>query len=235
MVYITGDTHRNFDSIETFCSEIETQKDDVLVILGDVGINYYGKTDDRALKRRLCELSITLLCIHGNHEQRPESIDTYGEKSWRGGMVYWEPDYPNLIFAKDGEIYELEGKRCIAIGGAYSIDKYTRIRTGRGWWSDEQPSEKIKSQVEQRLVKANWQVDVVFSHTCPYKYMPREALLFTKQIFVDNSTEKWLETIDDRLDYSIWYCGHFHIDKADRNMRFLSGRYVEMVYWAQLG
>lgn len=37
MIYITGDTHRDFERIFDFCEENGTTKDDVLVILGDAG------------------------------------------------------------------------------------------------------------------------------------------------------------------------------------------------------
>ena len=30
---------------------------------------------------------------------------------------------------------------------------------------------------------------------------------------VDKSTEEWLDTIEGRLDYRKWYCGHYHTDK----------------------
>lgn len=83
-------------------------RDDVLVILGDAGINYCLDESDEALKRELSELEVTLLCIHGNHEERPSEIPSYEEIPWRGGLVYAEPEFPSLLFAKDGEIYELE-------------------------------------------------------------------------------------------------------------------------------
>lgn len=34
------------------------------------------------------------------------------------------------------------------IGGAYSIDKYYRIRNGLSWFDTEQPDEAIKEYVE---------------------------------------------------------------------------------------
>ena len=98
-------------------------------------------------------MPITLFCIHGNHEQRPDTIDSYAEKRWHGGIVYWEEDYPNLLFAKDGEIFDLDGKQTIVIGGAYSIDKMIRVIYGYGWWADEQPSDEIKRYVEEQLEK----------------------------------------------------------------------------------
>ena len=103
------------------------------------------------------------------------SIDTYQEICWYGGMVYMESEFPHVLFAKDGEIYELAGKGRVAIGGAYSIDKHIRLAENMGWWEDEQPSTEIKTHVEQRLEQAGWNVDIVLSHTCPMKYIPREV------------------------------------------------------------
>ena len=63
---------------------------------------------DYDLKQELNDLPITLFLIQGNHEERPEEIDTYEERPWRGGVVYAEPEFPSLRFAKDGEIYDLD-------------------------------------------------------------------------------------------------------------------------------
>ena len=147
MFYITGDTHRDFRMTAALCDTVNSTKDDVLILLGDAGINYYGGEKDRALKRQLAELPITLFCIHGNHEQRPETLG-YNETVWNGGAVYWEPEYPGLLFAKDGEIYTINGKRHIVIGGAYSVDKPARLAEGWGWWTDEQPSPEIRERIE---------------------------------------------------------------------------------------
>ena len=68
----------------------------------------------------------------------------------------------------------------------------------------------------------NRKVDVVFSHTCPFKYIPTECFLpGIDQSKVDNSTEQWLDTIEDALDYEAWYMGHWHIDKRIDRMHFL--------------
>lgn len=124
------------------------------------------------------------------------------------------------MFAKDGEIYDLEGLRHIVIGGAYSVDKFYRLSRGYGWWSDEQPSEEIKQYVEQQL-KEN-AVDVVLSHTCPFKYEPVEEFLpGIDQSTVDDSTEKWLDVIEETTDYMAWFCGHWHTNKRIDKMHFL--------------
>ena len=62
MIFITGDTHRNFSRIETFCKQFKTTVKDVMIILGDAGINNYGIEEDRKLKQTLCLLPLTLFC-----------------------------------------------------------------------------------------------------------------------------------------------------------------------------
>jgi predicted phosphodiesterase len=222
MIYITGDTHRSFGRIELFCRQMKTTKKDILIMLGDVGINYDADEEDKQLKKKLHRLPLTLFCIHGNHEQRPQCIPGYTEKVWHGGTIFIEPEYPNLLFAKDGEIFDFDGRKCIVIGGAYSIDKFFRLERGGHWWENEQPSDEIKERVENALKDANWQVDTVFSHTCPLKYEPTEGFLpGIDQSTVDKSTEEWLDSIESRLHYKQWYCGHYHITKKIDKMVFM--------------
>ena len=86
-----------------------------------------------------------------------------------------QPEYPNLIFAKDGEIYTMNGLQYLVIGGAYSVDKYYRLSRGWNWWPDEQPSPETKTYVERQIREKRF--DIVLSHTCPFKYEPAEMFL----------------------------------------------------------
>lgn len=222
MIYITGDTHGNFKRIEKFCNKFETTREDIMIIVGDAGINYYEDCRDDILKEFLCNLPITIFCIHGNHEQRPESIDSYKEMEWKNGYVYVEDSYPNLLFAKDGEIYNLNEKQVLVLGGAYSIDKYYRLINGDKWFSNEQPSAETKHKVSKILCDINWNVDLVLSHTAPLKYEPTEVFLpMIDQNTVDKSTEEWLDRIEDNLNYEKWYCGHYHTEKTIDKIEFL--------------
>lgn len=97
-----------------------------------------------------------------------------------------------------------------------------RSEFGFHWFEDEQPSAETKARVEAVLDDCNWEIDQVLTHTCPYKYIPTEAFLPSiDQSTVDNSTEKWLDTIEDRLTYKRWLCGHWHIDKRIDDLRFV--------------
>ena len=42
MIYITGDTHGDFSRIERFCEKFQPSREDIMIILGDAGFNYYG-------------------------------------------------------------------------------------------------------------------------------------------------------------------------------------------------
>lgn len=222
MIYLTGDTHGEFRRIEDFCARKHTTKDDIIIILGDAGINYAGIFRDLPKKRALSELPATLFCIHGNHEQRPGTLPVYHTVPWHGGRVYVEDEFPSLLFAVDGEVYDLDGLKAIAIGGAYSVDKQYRVAMGYGWWPDEQPSAEIRAAVEAKLASLGWRVDMVLSHTVPLKYEPVEVFLpGIDQSRVDKSTEIWLDGIEERLDYRFWYCGHYHTDKRAGKLRIM--------------
>lgn len=222
MFYITGDTHRGFDRVEHFCERAQTTRDDVLIILGDAGINYYGGARDWALKRHLAELPLTLFSIHGNHEQRPQNIPSYHTAQWNGGTVYVEDDFPSLLFAADGSCFSFDGVKTFVIGGAYSVDKYIRLVRGWGWWADEQPDDADKQRVEAQLNDQRWQTDIMLTHTTPLRYEPTEVFLpGIDQSRVDKSTEAWLDTIEQRLSYRCWYCGHYHTEKTIDKLTFL--------------
>lgn len=229
MIYLGGDTHGEFRNLKKFCEINDTSVDDVFIILGDAGINYHLDFFDEILKKDLAKLNITLFCVHGNHEERPELINTYKLKDWNNGQVYFEEEYPNILFAKDGEIYNLNGKQTIVIGGAYSVDKHLRLSSGEQWFSSEQPNERIKSYVEMKLEQVNWEVDYVLSHTTPLKYEPVEFFLpHIDQRYVDKSTEEWLDDIENKLDYQHWYCGHYHCDKSIDDITILYKSVIEL-------
>lgn len=219
MIYVTGDTHGQFHRVFHFCQKHSTSRDDILIILGDAGINYFGDIRDSITKQRLAELPITLFCVHGNHEMRPRNIDSYQIDYFHDGIVHYEPAYPNILFANDGQIYDFNGAKCLVVGGAYSVDKHYRLRMGLRWFEDEQPDTTTKRLVELQV--RSKKVDVILSHTCPLKYVPTEVFLpGIDQSTVDNSTEKWLDSIEETCAYKRWYCGHYHTDKTIDRLRF---------------
>ena len=222
MIYITGDKHGDYTDVFHFCNKYKASKNDIMIVLGDAGINYFLDERDYILKDSLKELPITLFCIHGNHEERPENISAYKTKIFHDGIVYYEEEYPNILFAKDAEIYDFNGNSVLVIGGAYSVDKDYRLMMGYNWYPSEQPSEKTKNKVKKVLKGHNNKVDIILSHTCPFKYMPYEVFMSgVDQSKVDKSTEEFLDEIENITEYKKWYCGHYHTDKRVDKLRFM--------------
>lgn len=229
MVILTGDTHGEFDRIEDALEAYETTTDDVMIILGDVGLNYYLDERDDERKERLSRLPITLFCIYGNHEERPEEVPGYEEASWHGGIVLYQPAYPNILFAQDGEVYDFDGKKAVVIGGAYSPDKLSRLANGQRWFPTEQPDGAVKRRVERRLEQAGWKIDYVLSHTVPLHAVPYHAVQTDiDPRTVDSSTEEWLQKIEERLDYERWFAGHWHITEDIGRISILFEDYEEL-------
>ncbi len=222
MTYLTGDTHGDFRRYSEFNDRTKPGEEDVMIVLGDAGLNYFGDERDAMRKAFVNYFPFTTFCLHGNHEMRPWDVPGMQMKQYRGGDVWYEPAFPRIVYAKDGEVYDFDGYQCIVIGGAYSVDKYTRLARGWRWFENEQPSEAIKREVENKLDSLGRRVDVILSHTCPLKYEPIETFLGgIDQRSVDTSTEAWLDTIEESVDYRKWYCGHFHTSKKTHRLQFM--------------
>ena len=139
-LFITGDRHGRFDDLEYFCQANDTTEDDALIILGDAGILYYGenKTHEKNLKAWLSRLPITLLCVRGNHEARPQDRKNMLCRDFCGGKVYYEEACPNVLYLTDGGVYSICDKTILSIGGAYSVDKELRLAMNYMWFENEE-------------------------------------------------------------------------------------------------
>lgn len=219
MIYITGDIHRDFSRFY----KLKKDSNNMLIVLGYVGINYYLNEEDKNYKEYLKKLNLKLFCVRGNHEERPENISTYKEVEMFGGKVLIEEEYPNLIFAKEGEIYNIDGKKILVIGGAYSVDKQYRLLHGYKWFKDEQLTKKEMDTILGKVKGKHF--DIVLTHTCPYKYEPRDVFMQgLDQSKVDKSTEQFLDKIEENINYDKWYCGHYHTEKQVDKLEFMFGR-----------
>ena len=222
MIYLTGDTHGSYRHVRRFVAEHDLGPADVLICLGDTGFDYFNDERDAQIKDKADRMGITLLCSRGNHDRNPASLPSYHLIPWRGGEVYCDDRWPSILFARDGSVFDLDGRATVAIGGAYSVDKAYRLAKGYAWFPDEQLTLDEMHAVEQALAARDWRVDTVLSHTCPAAFVPQEALLAgVDQSTVDTAMEDWLQTIEDRLDYRRWYCGHFHIEKQEGPLRIV--------------
>lgn len=233
-LFISGDRHGDYKDVEQFCLKWNTSKEDLLIILGDNGVNYWGPHKDRKLKARLASLPISFLMIKGNHDQRL-SLKSYtiapeDAHPLVKGFLLAEKEFPSLLFTPmygGLELVTAAGSvKAFVLGGAYSADKFYRLEmqalghSGYRWFADEQMS--LWEMKEASDMIHDYKPDVILSHTCPYKYIPRDMFLpIVDQSTVDDSMEHWMDTIEESVDYKRWFCGHWHTDRTVDKIRFM--------------
>ena len=224
-IYLTGDTHADFEDLILQSIHDGLTNRDLLIILGDVGINYFGDIRDQMHKDMLAQIPSTILCVRGNHEMRPmdpELNGSYHEIQWMGDQAYIEEAYPRFIMAYDGARYQINGREFLVIGGAYSVDKPFRLQRGYRWFADEQLTKEELAAIRQKVAEHGNREDVILAHTCPYGHRPVEAFLSgLDESNVDHTMEHFLQEITDTAEFNAFYCGHWHIEKQDGKIRFL--------------
>lgn len=218
--YITGDTHgQTATRIKNLIYGWSEEKisNSALIVLGDAGINYNLNDSDKGAKKRINNFGMTVYCVRGNHEQRPELIPTMEliYDSEVEGEVYYEKDFPNIRYFVDGGTYNLGGHKTLTIGGAYSVDKHYRLQNGAKWFENELLTEDEMSAIEKSIIGKKF--DFILTHTCPISWEPTDLFLgCVNQSTVDKSMEIWMDKIKDKIKWQIWCFGHFHADRLER-------------------
>lgn len=234
-IFLTSDIHGSFKPIRELHKRLkdnniiksDSPKDNIMILLGDTGVNYYLNKRDDELKEKLSIYPFTYFLIRGNHEQRPSICARENSKEWHleqfwDSLVWVENKYPNIKYAQDCvSCYNIPYKdkiyKTVVIPGAFSVDKEYRLLLNHSWFPDEQlsKSEKISGL---RLLENN-ECDLILSHTCPCNNEPTDLYLPNiDQSKVDKGMESYLEIVKEILEYKVWCFGHFHANREyDRN------------------
>lgn len=232
-VFLCGDRHGGFGSFNTVKNFTKAKENDIIIVLGDAGINFTKTERDEKLLSFVNNLGTKFVCIRGNHDGNP--------KDWNYQLkfdkdldckVWIKEQYPNVVFVPNGTVMNINDNRCLAVGGAYSPDKQWRLINNYTWFEDEQINEEEKYNIIQILNKDN-RFDYVFSHTAPYNFIPINQLSnsFTN---IDKTTELFLQKIYcaiDKEQFKGWYLGHYHIDKSYKEAKV----HILYNYFMELG
>jgi 3-oxoacid CoA-transferase subunit A len=225
---ITGDTHgqnetrlKNIKSNSPECNPTET----AIIILGDVGFQYYKNKKDWKNKHYAAKMGYALYCLRGNHEDRisnsKEAHRIYDEEV--KGYVWVEDEFPNIKYFEDCvSEYTIDGKSVLVIPGAYSVDKWYRLQNNWMWFAQEQlTADEMKSA---EIMVSGKHYDMVLSHTTPIDWEPNDLFLRgIDQSKVDKTMEVWLSQLKEMFGWDLWLFGHYHADRIERP-------YVEQFY-----
>lgn len=250
MVYITGDCHGDFRRLgmRYFAEQEEMTRDDVLIILGDFGgIWDYEKSgnEENYWLRWLGQKSFTILFVDGNHENF-DRLREFPVVDLYGGKAHKIRD--NIYHLMRGYVFEIEGKKFFAFGGASSHDIkdgildpdsylnqedfkkiYKSWRKQRkefrvnhvSWWEDELPTDSELEFAEQTLKTNNNEVDYVITHCCPQEI----ASVISFGAYKPDKLTMWFNKMLSETTFSHWYFGHYHDDRdiyGKFHMRYLN-------------
>ncbi len=236
MIFVTGDTHSNVSKLNTksFPEQKRMSKSDFVIILGDFGL-VWNKNEDAYEKYWLDWLDgkpFTTLFVDGNHENFDRLCNEYEEKEWMGGLVH--EIRPSVLHLKRGCVFELQGLKFFAFGGARSHDiddgvydagdpKLEELkkleRDGYSpmyrinhvsWWAEEMPCKEEMSFGMENLAKHDFCVDYIITHDLPASslvlYRATRSHFETKP----DELEEYLEEVRIKTKYKMWFCGHHH-------------------------
>ena len=210
MIYVTGDTHGEYDFgklIKFAYAHPSLTKQDYVIIAGDFGGVWSPQTLEVVLGYyRL--LPFTVLFVDGNHENF-DMINSYPVEIWKGGKVHIIK--PDIIHLMRGQVFEIEGKTIFTFGGATSIDRAYRIE-GISWWRQELPTYEELDEGFFNLKRYDNQVDYIVTHSCGERALAYPQVRNAAGVKVACPESHILSNFEDIVTFKHWYFGHFHID-----------------------
>lgn len=218
MIFITGDIHGSFDihklSNSNFRGFDNLSRDDYMIICGDFGLVWDNSKDDLYWQKWLDEKPWTTLWIDGNHENY-DLLKEYPVEDWHGGQIQKITD--NIFHLRRGYVFEIDGRKIFAFGGAESHDKEYR-KLGRSIWLEELPDEMELERGRKSLDAVDWNVDIVVTHSLSTHIQNH---IFRNMGYGCNILTNFFDEIDEKLNYDMWFSGHYHRDYQYDNKHFL--------------
>ncbi|WP_406018936.1 metallophosphoesterase, partial [Succinivibrio sp.] len=156
----------------------------------------------------------------GNHENY-DVINNLPRTNAYGGRIIRLSE--NVELLDRGYVYNLEGYKFLSIGGAMSMDRDYRIEH-ESYWETEVITKTDIDVAFNELNRVGNKVDFVLTHTCPSSVLKSEinskderVLIYKKKLefaLERDPSVNFLEEIKNKLNFSNWFFGHFHLDKS---------------------
>lgn len=166
--------------------------DDLLIILGDVGLFYKEREDNALFTEKFLNTKKKIAFIDGNHENM-DYIDSLPEIDFCGGKAGKLTDY--ILHLKRGHIFNINGKKLFVFGGYKSSQKWKDLGL---WYEREWPSKEEFSLGYKTLKENNNKVDFVLTHRYQAVVNPLDEI------------DELVKYIDDNVQFEAWYSGHTH-------------------------
>ncbi len=218
---VAGDWHGNASWAKLCFQHAYKSGVDAILHVGDFGFWVDSAWTDeylQAVEQAAQEWEIPIYWLCGNHEDHSRRAE------------FNDPDNrPMTIYLPRGHRWTWWGKRFMALGGAFSVDRFMRTK-GVGWWPEEELS---LAEVEYASRDDGTPVDVVVAHDCPTGVdIPGVGADFATQVrgnwpdhmlYGASIHRDKVRDVYDATRPKLWINGHYHrrYEKFYQGTRFL--------------
>ena len=206
MIFITGDTHGDFNRFKSPILR-KLKKNDALIVCGDFGFFWDGSKKEKKIIKKLTKMRYNVLFVEGSHDNY-DLLNEYEVSEWCGGKVRHIGGKLRQLLR--GQVYEICGKKIFSFGGSQrELDASDRVN-GLNWWAAEVPTQEQLDEAKENLEKSGNTVDFIITHEPP--------ALINEFIEIDKNEDRttlnsFLDTLRETIKYQRWYFGKLHINK----------------------
>lgn len=177
-ILLAGDTHGETGHHRYLIDQAVANNCDRVFVLGDWGawehmswgVKYVNNVNQYAAKN-----DVTVYWLDGNHDKTSLVLEKYSNDLDPEGFMRMRS---NVLYSPRGHRFTWDRVRFITLGGAYSIDKKSRLedekkgsgKPGRYWFPEEEMSDEDMARI---LNDDSSIVDVILAHDKPRASNPQ--------------------------------------------------------------
>lgn len=211
-VLLLGDVHGDRRFLDRAITAAKDAECGAVLQLGDFGYwpNHRSYLDD--------EGSIVMIrkgdTVIGMTEELPHVVDDYdfpvyfidGNHEYHPGLLEfsdWVTEIrKNLFYIKRGALLEIGRRNVLCVGGAYSIDRLSRIKY-ESWF----PEEVVTNADVETAMEIRKTVHAVLTHDCPFLLQDIESNSIHTEGLANRAQ---LDALLGRHRPRWWFFGHYH-------------------------
>lgn len=201
MIYFTGDMHGDRGRFNAWKLRWLGEKD-ALVVCGDFGFLWNGSPEEEEILQWIGKRRYQVLFLEGTHDNL-DLLERYPVEEWNGGLTHRITG--NLRHLIRGQIFSIQGKSLLALGGGESRDAAFR-RAGENWWPQELPAYEELPDWSRRLEEAGGQVDYIASHQAPTNV----DSCITGTVCEVTALTAFMDQLQQKYRFGRWFFGSYH-------------------------
>lgn len=212
-----GDTHADATFTANVLKAAKELDIHTVVQLGDFGFSF-DKNQLASIGAWLDRDETNLFYwIDGNHDQH-DYLD--GLTATHGKDKPIPHFHDRMLYCPRGSTWTIGGQTCMAMGGAYSIDKAYRV-LGKSYWSQEMITQDDVDRVKGK------HVDIMFTHDAPMtEYLEEWLRRFGYKVDHNSADNRHLLTqVVNEVRPEHLFHGHYH-ERYDTNYILPDGEKV---------